>query len=366
MKIGLIACHDAESTRKIDFHFWADVLERQGHDVCFLTVGYSLISKWKKDPRCPLPPYNQWKQVRPHLKKFSWLPLFHPIVKPLGNIPVLNKIFDLYPALLPKAAVKEFQGADIVIIESGAGLMLVPKLKTALPDTRFIYTVSDRLKTVGAHPAVIRGEETALPLCDLIRVPADVMRKDFASFPDLSGRIAFVPPGISKDVMDIDCENPYKNAKNVVSVGAMLFDPWMIRTLAESFPDWTFHLFGHAARLGTQHQNVIEYGERPFAEIVPFIKYADIGLAPYRNGKNAEYLCQSSLKLTQYTYAGLPIVAPDFAAAGRNNICAYQPENEQELINAFEKAQTFDRSQINSSGIMGWDEVLEQIIMKVA
>lgn len=366
MKVILIACHDAESTRKIDFHFWADAFEQRGDDVCFITVGYSLISKFKKDPRCPLPPYNQWKQVTRKIKKFSWLPVFHPIIKPLGKFPVLKKIFDLYPALLPQRALDEIKDADLVIVESGAGLMLVPRLIKNCQKAKFIYTVSDRLKTVGAHLAVIRGEELALPLCDLIRVPADVMRKDFAAFPELADRIAFIPPGISKDVMDIDTKTPYTTDKNVVSVGAMLFDPWMIRTLAESFPDWTFHLFGHAARLGTKHPNVIEYGERPFLEIVPFILHADIGLAPYRDGANAEYLCQSSLKLTQYTYARLPIVAPDFSAAGRSNICSYAPENKQELIKAFEKAQTFDRSQINLSGILGWDEVLEKIIGKVA
>ena len=77
-----------------------------------------------------------------------------------------------------------------------------------------------------------------------------------------------------------------------------------------------------------QNPNVIEYGERPFRDCT-FILHTDIGLAPYRDGANAEYLCQSSLKLTQYTGARLPIVAPDFQLQAAPNICSYAPENKQ-------------------------------------
>jgi 2-beta-glucuronyltransferase len=136
----------------------------------------------------------------------------------------------------------------------------------------------------------------------------------------------------------------------------MLFDAGMIRTVATANPDWTFHLFGRLAKLEDNLPNVVAHGERPFDEVAAYIKFADIGIAPYRPKEDADYLSQSSLKMIQYSYCRLPIVAPQFAAAGRAHVMAYAPDNADSIRTAFEKATAFDRTVIDTSKILTWEE----------
>ena len=96
-----------------------------------------------------------------------------------------------------------------------------------------------------------------------------------------------------------------------------------------------------------------------FARVVPFIKFADIGIAPYRVGAGADYLSQSSLKMIQYSYCRLPIVAPLFAAAGRAHVCAYRPVDPQSIVAAFSQAQSFDRTGIDTASIRSWQEAVQ-------
>jgi 2-beta-glucuronyltransferase len=130
----------------------------------------------------------------------------------------------------------------------------------------------------------------------------------------------------------------------------------MIGTLATTYPDWTFHLFGRLAHLEEALPNVVAHGERPFDEVAAYIKFADIGIAPYRPKEDADYLSQSSLKMIQYSYCRLPIVAPRFAAAGRAHVLAYDPGDAGSIRAAFKAAVEFDRTTIDTSGVMSWEE----------
>ncbi|PHJ93472.1 hypothetical protein VF09_37350, partial [Nostoc linckia z9] len=124
---------------------------------------------------------------------------------------------------------------------------------------------------------------------------AEAMRTDFAA----QDRVVFVPHGISKGLFDAAATSPYEGPRHAISVGDMMFDAGMIETLAAANPDWTFHLFGKKALPSQPRANIIVHGEVSFGTIVPFIKFADIGIAPYRAGAGADYLSQSSLKMIQ-------------------------------------------------------------------
>ena len=90
----------------------------------------------------------------------------------------------------------------------------------------------------------------------------------------------------------------------------MLFDPWMINTLADRFPE--FHGRPSFLAMPPALGQNIEYDRTSVSRDCTFYSPVQIGrLAPYRDdGANTEYLCQSSLKLTQYTYTRLPVPAP--------------------------------------------------------
>lgn len=358
MKFVMIAGHAALAPRKVGFHFWSDYLRARGDDVYFITVGQSQLSLLKSKQR-PIKPYNEWVFLGDRFLGMNWVPPFHPCL----NKPALNNLllplFSLYPKFFPESALEQIADADYIVVESGPGLALIPQLANACKQATIIYEVSDRLVTVGAHPAIIKAERNALDYFNLIRVPAMIMLKDFPA----DKPVWYCPQGMHKADFDQPNPSPYASPKNVVSVGDMLFDAAAISIMAQAFPSWTFHLFGRNARLGQTMPNVIEYGEKPIAELTPYIQHADIGLAPYRQAPNCEYLSQSSLKMIQYTYCQLPIVAPAFAAAGRPHVMAYESaEKPASICSAFEKAIQFDRRTINKARVLSWAEMFDDML----
>jgi len=355
MRVVLMTGHVPDSDRKTGFHFWMRSLTARGHDVDWITVGFSHASAFKKQARPFAPPFNRWVRLDKNTRKFSWKPVFHPFRLPSPILDTLaTPLFMLYPALLPDAVKDSLRAANAVIVENGAGLMLIPTLRSINPTARIIYTVSDRLKTLNYHPLIEQAEQIALPLVDMIRVPAQAMIKDFPAM----DKVIFIPQGLDKDAFNHTHPSPYPTHKNIISVGDMLFDSHTVETLAESAPDWTFHIFGRKAKTRIM-PNIILHGEQSFESIIPYLQHADLGLAPYRPAPDADYLSQSSLKMMQYTYCRLPIIAPHFAAVGRPHVIGYTPGDDQSIRDALQKAIAFDRITIDTGRVITWDEVID-------
>lgn len=359
MRVMLITGHDALARRKTGFHYWTQILARRGVEVDFLTVGLSRATAWKANSRAFTGPFNQWETLAPHAQRFAWRPLLHPFSL---NNDLLDRLtwplFSLYPLLLPAAVKARAAQADIILIESGIGLTLTRTLARHAPNARFIYTVSDRLETLTFHPLVSAAERDALPLFHRVRIPAMAMADDFP--PQVP--VTYIAQGLDKTAFDQPHTSPYEGPRHAISVGDMLFNPRVIETLARRFPDWTFHLFGKRARLAEPLANVREHGEQPFDQLVPYIKFADIGIAPYFEAPGVDYISQSSLKMIQYTYCRLPIVAPRFAAAGRDHVMPFNAEaDEASLVDAFEAAIGYDRSRIDLSQVLSWEQVTERL-----
>jgi 2-beta-glucuronyltransferase len=99
--------------------------------------------------------------------------------------------------------------------------------------------------------------------------------------------------------------------------------------------------------------------------IPPLVEHADVGFAPYRNRPGAGYLAESSLKLIQYSYARLPIVAPDFAKGTRDHVLSYVPGQPVTVARAVSKALSFDRNKIEVAGIPDWDEMAWLVLTRL-
>jgi 2-beta-glucuronyltransferase len=348
--------HFATQPRRVDLHFIAEALTKSGRHVDFLSLRLSHLSRLIKDERWAFArtrPLNRWTAVSPMIDEFIWFNLVHPIS--FGR-PALNRatgpVFRHYGRLLPKAVTERLQAYSHIVIESGIALLLFPQLRRLAPNAHFIYHAADRLGTIGTHPEAKRILEQQAGRFETIHIMAEAIAADLPP----GTTTLYLPHGIDKDAFDGAQETPYKTARNAVSVGDMLFDAHAIATMARAFPDWTFHLFGRLARLPEPPGNVVTHGERPFGEIAAYIRHADIGIAPYRANHDADYISQSSLKMIQYTYCRLPIVAPHFAAAGRSHVFGYDPADEASISAAFSAASTSDRSLIDISGVRTWDE----------
>lgn len=357
MKITFLTGHHATSKRKTGFHFWAEDATDRGHDVRWVTVGKSHISRLKKSNGPNETPDNKWIFIKDRLSAFDWVPLFHPIN--LGSFTnTLLPLFNLYPRFMPAVLLEGLKDTDIFIVETGAGLMLVPRLSELFPAARFVYFSSDRLDTLKAHPAIYQAEKKALPYFSLIRVISEERLRDYPSISE----VRYIPQGIDRALFDREYQNPYPSSKNIIALGDMLFDEKTVSSMAQNFPDWHFHLFGKRARISQNLPNVREYGECDFSSIVPYIKHADIGLAPYRAAPGGNYFAQSSLKIAQYSYCRLPTLIPHDIPSRQAHHIAYQRDDTGSIRQALAAAVLFDRSLIHPHIIPDWKDVLDSLL----
>lgn len=359
-RVLLVTGHHWDSRRKAGFHWIADALERMGWDVTFFTTPLSHVSALRRDRR--LTPdvrreANRLIRKRDRLRSYVWYTPFHPfdLRNRLLNR-VMDPLFSAFPRLPLGEAEPAIRGADLFIFESVAGLLLFDRFRRLNPDARFVYRVSDDLRELLNHPSVIRAEDRIAPLFDMISVPTQTIHRHFQGLPNLR----LHHHGVRKDLFDAPHSNPYPPGEtpNVVFVGNSHFDHDFLNRASTLFPRWMFHIIGPIEDL-PRRENVIAYGEIPFAETIPYLKYADIGLQ-IRSGSVAPTLADS-LKVIQYTYCHLPIVLPDLIRSTRPHFCYYTPGNDETIRTALETASRYDRSGISTDGIYSWDELVEEL-----
>ena len=354
--------HFPDAKRRASIHALCEALLRRGWILDFVTVGQSPVSRFNSRSQWPHTaqrPVNQWTEIATHLYSYVWRAPFHPfnLRNNLLN-QIVTPLFSLYPRLLPGAVRRRAQEAKLILFEGPVSTTLMGSMRALAPDALLIYNAADRLRTVGAHPLLSQLEMRYAPLLDLVRVPAQLMTADYPC----GTPVVYIPHGLDKASFSGPSRNPFSTSNNAIMIGDMLFDPWVLEGLAESFPDWQFHVFGVGSVPAKAKPNMIVHGEQPFSTIIPYIQHADIGLAPYRRSSDAGYLSQSSLKMIQYTYCRLSIVVPFFAADGRAHACGYKPGDTASLCDAFARAIGYDRRTIESPAVSTWDEVLDQML----
>jgi 2-beta-glucuronyltransferase len=178
----------------------------------------------------------------------------------------------------------------------------------------------------------------------------------------VGGRVRVIPQGVDAALFDRQQPSPYApGSRNAISIGNMLFDETTVAAMAAAAPDIHFHVFG-ADWQGSVLPNVTVYGERDFDSIVPFLQHADFGIAPYRLTKDEVYLAESSLKLAQYSYCGLPILLPDLIPFTRANAIAYRLDGETAWREKIDVALAMQHSPALREGILTWEDVARQTL----
>jgi 2-beta-glucuronyltransferase len=357
------------NTRKTGMVFWAETLARRGFDTYAVTVQLSLLSKMAGShrlTRVPKEDLNTWRRRGENLSGFVWMAPVHPASFRNG---LLNRaasaVYSLYPQFLPGAVLDVVKRADLVVIESCSAVLLFDRLRAIAPKhAKFVYCASDRLSTVGMHPMLAETLARTAPAYDLLRVPAQAMLDDFPP----GSKVAFIPHGIDKDAFaEPPSRSPFETpGPHVIVAGEMLFDHQAVGILLDAFPKVTFHAFGHLKLEGLESRpNLRAHGEVAFATLVGYLHHADVGLAPYLDRPEAHYLAESSLKLIQYTYCQLPVVAPHFAKAGREHVIGYDPADPESISAALRTALAYDRSTIDRSRVATWDDVITRLLDRI-
>jgi 2-beta-glucuronyltransferase len=350
------------SKRRAGFHFIADALQAAGWEVTFFTAALSRLSRLRKDHRLSFleeHPPNRLERIREGLQSYIAYTSWHPANLRSSLLNALSRpIFSRYGELWLGPMEDVVRGAELVIFESSPGLLLFERFRRLSSRGRFVYRISDDLRFLRNHPLVIEAEERLAPRFDLVSAPCDYIFRRFAHLPN--ARLQH--HGIRKDLFDRPCERPYQEGgpANVVFTGNAWFDVDFLARAVRLLPDWRFHIFGRIDDLPAA-SNIVSYGECPFAETIPYIRHADVGLQNliYRPGAEA---FTDSLKVLQYTYCRLPIVMPEFLRSARSNVFYYRPGDDESIRTALVEARKIDRSMIATDGIHTWDELAAMLL----
>lgn len=360
-KVLLLSAHYLESKRRAGFHWLAEAFWRAGWQVTFFTTSISWLSYLVgRNHRLAYPILQEAqriKQVRDNFYSYVWFTPWHPARFPVVLLNNMSHTLFAHYGKLPLGPIEPYiRDADMFIFESGAGLLLFDRFKSLNSHARYVYRASDILTPVWDHPALMQAEERYVEQFDLISIPGAYHFQRFAHFPQ--ARLHF--HGLNKDLFDHTYPTPYQDYQhttNAIYVGTAEFDYDFLERASRLCPTVTFHIIGPISDL-PQHPNIVAYGEKPFTEIVPFMMHADIGLNLRAYRPDSESFADNSLKNMQYTYCRLPIIAPSFMKTTRwTNMLWYEPEQDESIQQAMDRACAYDRASISTDGIHSWDDL---------
>ena len=359
-RVVLVSGHYFESKRRAGFHWLAEAYWRAGWDVTFVTSSLSWLSRLRRDHRFEYPVHeeaNRLKPVRERLSSFVHFTAYHP-ANLRGRLlnSISSPLFARYGAELPRGLRNAVEQADLVILESTPGLMAAPAIRRANESARLVYRVSDDLRLLKCHPAVIAAQEKLAPEFDLVSVPTASMLEIFPG----ARNTAVHPHGLQTELFDAKTADPYQHqGPNAVFAGNSHFDHDFLERAHRLLPDWTFHIIGPISGL-PQAPNVIAYGELPFERTIPYVAHADAGLQRRSYSPGAESLVDS-LKVLQYTYCGLGIVAPAFLRSPRPNVFCYEPGDDGSIVEALECARRCTAEGFDRGSIPTWDDLAREL-----
>jgi 2-beta-glucuronyltransferase len=348
---------------KVGLHFFGETLWQEGWEVVFVTAGMSWLSIAAQAPRVTPEARrdaNRLRRERERLWSYVWLTPWHP-----ANLrsDVLNRIcavlFRHYGRLSLRELEPMIRGADLFIFEGASGILLFDRFKHASPKARFVYRVADDMLLLGMPPVVLAAERCTLPRFDLVSVPSPHVREPFRGLPNLRQQLQ----AIDKAAFDRQYPDPYgaEPRRRAVFVGrSWPFDADFLERASRLLPDWVFHIIGPIGDL-PDRANVMRHGELPFDQTIAYLRHADAGLQTLLHRPRIEWMATSSLKLVQYTYCRLPVIAPEFLRTPLKHVFYYRPGDDASILRAFRAASHLDRRTVSTDGIHTWSELTRLI-----
>lgn len=352
----LLTALDYRTSRRANMHFIADELAKRGK-TRFFSLRYSRLSRFKSDPRCEIDARANRVEAIKGVECFLWKTLAHPFNTRRRSLRILeNLMFQSYRAFMHPVLRQWLKEADVIFFESGTAPIFFDAARHLNPNAKKIYIASDDLQTIQVADFVHRCFNRAAPHLSALCLPSRSMAD---AMPE-TGNKYFVPHGLDHRIADQADPNPYPDGKHAVSVGSMLFDPDFFRIAATAFPDIQFHVIGSGHDQETYPPNVTVYTEMPFQETLRYIKHASFGIAPYRSNRVPRYLADTSMKLMQYDFFGVPAVCPH-AAVGHSALrFGYQPGDVLSIQRAIRAGLSAPRAK--PKRYLSWSEVTDRLI----
>ena len=353
----VVSAHDYRSPRKANIHFIARELARRG-PTRFFSLRYSGLSRFTADPRRSLDARANRVERHDDVDCFLWKTVLHPfntrraLLRPLETL-----MFRWYVGAGSPVLARWIEAATVILFESGTAPVFFDLAARLNPCARTIYIASDDLDTINAADYVKRTFRRIAPALDAIRLPSRALA---CTVPG-DARLFFIPHGIDPALATQGDPSPYTSGTHAVAVGSMLFDPHFFVFASHRFPDIRFHIIGSGQpRHPGYADNVTVYDEMPHAETVRYIKHAHLGIAPYRAAQLPDYLADTSMKLIQYDFFGLPAVCPSAVVGDYRSRFGYQPGDAASIVAAIGAALVAPR--LSSRRHLSWVEVVDRVL----
>jgi len=345
-RVLFITGHSFVEPQRVSIHMLAMAAAERLGQVDLFVAGIG-ISALRKSRQIAAQPKNIWQNhaisdetyLREH---FAWQ-WSTPIDLRAGwrNM-AARPAFASYGRNLPATVLDSARKARLILLESGVANPYFHALADAGLLGKTVYIAADDVRTIRGHPLIREAlARHSRHLAGCLSFGAHGETNDPYFAPD---KVCVVPKGIDLTAYAQDVPSPFPPdpaITHVVSVGNMLFKNEIVE-LASAVPQSHFHIIG--AVEGSFPPNVTLYGVLPFAQTIPFVKHAHIGLLPYRWAANMAYLQKSSMKLAQFRAVGLPIVGPDYIGDEACDFFAFDPESGASFAAAIANAKAQGRT----------------------
>ena len=353
----VITAHDYRTPRRTTMHFIADELAKRG-TTRFFSLRYSALSRLRPDGRHPIADRaNRLETVR-GVDCYLWKTKIHPFNSRIPFLrPFEDVLFHRYRANPSPILVEWIRQADLIIFESGTAPIYFDLAQELNPDAKTIYLASDDLLTIHAAGFML---DTVTPIAPKVTGIPIRSIKLASGFPPGSP-LFLVPHGLDTSIASKADPSPYSEGIHAVAVGSMLFDRSFFEIASKQFPQITFHAIGTGSTSRDGYgDNVQVYDEMKQDQMLRYVKHATIGIAPYRPGRALDYLADTSTKLMQYSFFGLPAVCPNAVTGDRRSRFGYEPGNQESIQAAMRGALAAGR--FPSEHYLSWAEVTDRIL----
>ncbi|MEE7547189.1 glycosyltransferase, partial [Xanthomonas sp. Kuri4-1] len=353
----VLSAHDYRTPRRANIHFITDQLARRG-TTRFFSLRYSRLSRMKGDLRLPLDATANRVVQHNGVDCYLWRTAVHPFnTRRPWLRAVEDAMFRWYAAHPPKTLVRWIEEADVIVFESGIAVAFIELAKRLNPGAKLVYRASDGLSTINVASYIERTFARVAPRLDVIALVSPAMADEIHS----EHNLYHVGHGVDHNLDQLGDPSPYGEGVHAVSVGSMLFDPTFFVTASRAFPQVTFHVIGSGmGRHPDYGDNVVVYGEMKHAETIRYIKHARFGIAPYASEQVPVYLADSSMKLLQYDFFGLPAVCPNAVVGRYQARFGYTPGAPETVIAAIGRA--LEAPRVRYRQCLNWEETTDRVL----
>lgn len=357
MNFLIISANDFRTPRKAGIHFVAAELAQRGRTM-FFSCKYSMLSTWKSDPRASLSARANRKEMFDRVECFLWKTPIHPFGVRFAPLKALEKIlFNLYTRHPSPTLIEWIKCADVIFFESGIAPVFFDLVLELNPRAKKIYIASDDLTTIRVAEFVKETFDRVARMMTAICLKSSYLAEGMPS----TANQYVVPHGLDLSMAEHADPSPYPAGIHAVSIGSMLFDAEFFLLAAKAFPEVTFHVIGSGNGRSVEYPaNVKLYDEMPHRDTLRYIKHANFGIAPYCGREVPKYLSDTSLKLIQYDFFGLPAVCPHTVVGNYSSRWGYVPGDAESIVRAIRSALAAPHAA--SRKHLNWSEVVDRIL----